>query len=495
MTKKKSEDDLKSRLRIVKGKADAAAEESEDITAAVAKGDMNLEMATDLGNAYRLVRTRGEDMRYVPEWKKWLEWRDGWRANDDGAVMRIAKEMTVEMIVEAATSDESPEKKKKAIKHAIDSQKAARLRAMVDLASTELPVILHAGLIDSDIMTLGVTNGVIDLRDQTFRPLEREDLIVKRAGAAYDPKAKCPAWEKFLKRIISDPAMIEYIQRCFGYILTGETGEEVMFILYGGGANGKSTLREILFALLGDYAVAADAILLTEVRKQGGATPDVVRLHGRRLVTINETSDGDVMNEGRVKYITGTDKIAGRRLYEDLFDFTPTHKTVITTQHKPIVKGIDEGIWRRLHLWPFLVTIPRGERDIKFRARVLMPEMSGILNWALDGLRAYQEKGLQMPEKVKDSTEEYRADMDVIGQWIAERCEVDANALARTSTLYLDFKTWSEEEFSRNVMTVVAFGRKLNDRGFEQLRNVDAINVNNGRKDRGRGYRGLRLLF
>ena len=244
-------------------------------------------------------------------------------------------------------------------------------------------MILPVEKIDADPLLLGVRNGVIDLRDQTFRPARKEDYVTKRANVDHDPQATCPNWEAFLETIHPDRAMIPYIQRCLGYMLTGLTGEEVMFIFWGGGANGKSTMRETMFSLMGDYAMAADAGLLIAKKQQGGATPEVARLHGRRLVTINETEAGDVLAEARVKFITGHDTISARRLYEDDFDFAPTHKTILTTQHKPIIKGTDEGIWRRLHLWAFLHTFPKEERDVTFRGRVLMPELPGILNWAL----------------------------------------------------------------------------------------------------------------
>src|SRR5262249_31702096 len=192
------------------------------------------------------------------------------------------------------------------------------------------------------------------------------------------------------------------------------------------GANGKSTFRETLFALLGDYAVGSDAsLLITNKHGSGGATPDLARLHGRRLVTINETSPNDFLNEARVKFITGHDVITARNLYEAPFDFAPTHKGFLTTNHKPIVRGTDHGIWRRLNLVPFLVKISEEECDRHFREKKLAPELPGILNWAIAGAASYLKNGLRPPKSVADATRDYRHDMDIVGLWLEDNTARD----------------------------------------------------------------------
>ena len=287
-------------------------------------------------------------------------------------------------------------------------------------------------------------------------------------------------FEEFLLGILPKE-MIPYTQRAFGYCLTGLVGEEVLFLWWGNGANGKSTLRETIFELMGDYVIAADATLLIERKNSGGgATPEVARLHGKRLVTINETSKGDVLNEARVKFITGQDTITARNLYEDFFDFKPTHKTIPATNHKPIVKGLDEGIWRRIHLWPFLITIPKEERDKFFRQKLLVPELSGILNWMLRGLKDYQVQGLKPSKTVEDATKEYRKDMDLITLWIEERC-IRADGV-RSHNLYQDYKEWSLREIN-GAISSKKFTIDLKTLGFEQ-----------DNKKRGRPIIGLRLV-
>jgi P4 family phage/plasmid primase-like protien len=435
-------------------------------------GEPKPEMMSDLGNARRLVRLHGTNIRYVCAWGKWIVWVDGqWRKDEDGAVMRMAKSTVEEMFAEAARINDE-DRRDAMRKFALKSQSAERLAAMVKLATSESEVVLAVEKLDADPMLLGVKNGVIDLRTGDFRQARQEDYITKRAGTAFDAGAACPNWITFLDKIfMNDAKLIAYVQRYCGYILTGRTGEEVLCVLWGQGSNGKSTLREVLFALLGEYAVASDASLLVTAKKTG-ATPELARLIGCRLVTINETQQGDHLNEARVKFITGHDTMSARNLYEGPVDFTPTHKSVLTTNHKPIVRGTDKGIWRRIHLWPFLYTFPEEKKDVNFREEKLLPELPGILNWALEGLKAYRREGLKPPNTVQAATDEYREDMDIVGQWIDERCVRDEKAKEATSVLHSDYKTWAVGEvgFSGEVGYAVSprtFGRELIARGFK----------------------------
>jgi putative DNA primase/helicase len=349
---------------------------------------------------------------------------------------------------------------------AVSFDTEARLKAMVSLAESEAAVVLPANNLDSDPWVLGVQNGAVELKTGKFRPARREDLITKRANVVFDQKVQCPNWLKFLDTVTGgDVPLQSYIQRVVGYTLTGSVREEVMCVLYGTGNNGKSTFRETIHSLLGNYALAADAGLLIERKTPGGATPELARLRGRRLVSINETSENDHLNEARVKFITSQDKITARNLYQGFFDFDPSHKTFLTTNHKPIIRGTDIGIWRRIHLLPFTVAIPPAKVEKDFREQRLMPELSGILNWALAGLADYCKQGLNAPEKVTASTENYRQDMDVVGQWIAERCEVDPNATVPTSLAFNDYFQWAADEVGWQLKKLT-FRRNISDRGF-----------------------------
>ena len=425
-----------------------------------------IDFHTDLGNARRFVSRHGENIRFIFEWNKWIVWNGSrWDVDDDGAVMRLAKE-TVEAMYSEAVGLANERDRTALLRRAIRGQAEARLKAMVSLGESEAAVVLSANKLDADPWLLGVQNGVVELKTGKFRPTRREDLITKRANVTFDQKAQCPNWLEFLDTVTgSDASFKSYIQRVVGYTLTGSAREEVMFVLYGTGSNGKSTSRETVHSLLGDYALAADAGLLIERKTPGGATPELARLKGRRLVSINETSENDHLNEARVKFITSQDKITARNLYQGFFDFDPSHKTFLTTNHKPIIRGTDIGIWRRIHLLPFTIAIPPEKIETDFRERRLVPEQAGILNWALEGLAAYRKQGLNPPEAVLASTKEYRQDMDVVGQWIDERCERDQTASVPTSHAYMDYSQWAADEVGWELRKLT-FRRHLSDRGF-----------------------------
>jgi putative DNA primase/helicase len=283
---------------------------------------------TDLGNARRLVKRHGENIRFVPEWRNWIRWNGShWDIDNDGAIMRFAEE-TVEAMYPEALALADDDARTRLLKHALKSQAEARLKAMVSLAETEADVVVSASKLDADPWLLSVQNGVINLKTDQFRPARREDLVTKHADVAYDSQAQCLEWQKFLNTVTGgDDDLQSYLQRAAGYMLTGSVREEVMFEAYGTGINGKTTFGETVHSLMGDYAIAADASLLIERKNPGGATPELARLKGRRLVSINETSENDHLNEARVKFITSQDKITARNLYQDFFDFDPSHKT------------------------------------------------------------------------------------------------------------------------------------------------------------------------
>jgi putative DNA primase/helicase len=434
---------------------------------------------TDWGNARRLIARHGDGIHYVAEWDTWIVWNDKsgrWETDRNGAVMRLAEETVLSILNEALTLNNQADRNE-LLRHAMRSQSEARLTAMVNLARAEEGVTISAEMLDADPWLLGIQNGEINLRQGTFQPPRREDLITKCAGTPFDPNADCPNWEQFLQTITgNDPHLQGYLQRVAGYVLTGSVREEVTFMPYGTGRNGKSTFRETIHSLMGSYALAADANLLVERKVAGGATEEIARLKGKRFVAVNETAENDQLNEARVKFITSQDMITARTLYGHFFDFFPTHKAFITTNHKPLIRGTDEGIWRRVHLIPFTTAIDASAVEKDFRERRLVPELSGILNWALAGLAAYLKEGLNPPSSVLGSTQEYRADMDVVGQWIQERCELDPHATITTGAAYIDYSCWANEEVGW-ALSKLKFRRHLGDRGFTPAKGTRGVRL------------------
>jgi putative DNA primase/helicase len=455
--------------------ADTAEDDAADTAEETAEETKNAPriLPTDFGNTRRLVARHGSNIRFVPHWKQWLIWTDGqWRRDKDGAIVRLAKDTVEEIFTEAESLADSKARKRQRI-FALRSQAAARIHAMVELAESEAAVVITPDKLDADPWMLGVRNGVIDLRTGEFRAARRDDYVTMIAGVAHDSDAACPNWLETLDKITDkNDELIAYLQRMTGYMLTGDVSEEVFFIAHGGGNNGKSTFRETIFKILGEYAIAADGGLLLSHRQPGGATPEIARLKGRRLVCINETNENDRLNEARVKFITSTDTITARNLYAGLFDFRPTHKTIVTANHKPVVRGTDEGIWRRIHLLPFTVTIPTDEVEKNFREKHLDPELPGILNWMLKGLEAYQEIGLAPPAAVRGATEKYRKDMDVIALWLDQRCIVDPKASIASKAAYADYAQWGEDTGTW-VMKQNRFTRRLGEMGFARGKETD----------------------
>jgi putative DNA primase/helicase len=440
------------------------------------------DFCTDLGNARRLVARHGYNIHYVAQWNQWIVWNktsQRWEIDQDGAVTRLAEE-TVLAIFDQALALSNQADRNELLKHAMKSQSEARINAMINLAQAEEGVTISADQLDADTWLLGVQNGAVELRHDRFRVSLREDLITKSAGTTFDLYADCPNWDQFLRTITNNDRDLQtYLQRVVGYMLTGSVREEVCFILYGLGQNGKSTFRETVHTLLGSYALAADANLIVERKTGGGATEEIARLKGKRFVAINETAENDQLNETRIKFITSQDMITARNLYGHFFDFFPTHKAAITTNHKPIIRGTDEGIWRRVHLVPFLVSIDPKSVERDFRERRLLRELPGILNWALEGLRAYLQQGLNPPSSVRASTQDYRADMDVVGQWLAERCEKDPQASIPTGRAFSDYSAWASEEVGW-AMTKLKFRRHLTDRGFAATKGTGGIRLITG---------------
>ena len=413
------------------------------------------------------------NLRFVVEPKKWLIWRDGrWNVDNSYEIERLAKETVGAMWGEADKLG-SDDNKSKLRKHAFNSESSGSFSAMITVARSEEGIPISTSQLDADPNLLGMQNGVIDLRTGEFREGRREDYITKFCGTYYDPEAKCPNWLKFLDRIMGgNEGIIAYLQRFDGYGLTGSVAEEVLRILWGNGKNGKSTYRETKSLLLGGYSDTCGVDALMQKRDAGAATPQLAKIKGLRHVSINETKENGRLSEERVKNLTSNEPIEARFLHQNCFTFPPTHKIDITTNHKPIVTGTDEGIWRRIHLVPFTVTIPEEERDENFREKYLMPELPGILNWMLEGLKMYKEIGLRPPEEIKAATRAYRAEMDVIEQWLENNCLRGPQFNDSIHELYQNYVKYVEDELGHgsSPLSKRKFGDALSERGFEAAR-------------------------
>jgi putative DNA primase/helicase len=423
---------------------------------------------TDLGNAERLASRHGRDLRFCDPWGKWLVW-DGqrWKQDDLREIDRRANE-TVRAIYHAAGSAPDPDRRAALGKWAGRSEATARRRAMIDDARALPPIPILPDALDADPWLLAVANGTVDLRTGELCAHRRRDLITKLAPVTYDPDARAPAWAAFLERVFAgDGELIGFLRRAVGYSLTGQTGEQVFFILHGTGANGKSTLLEALGAMLGDYGAKTPTETLL-IKRSAGISNDVARLRGARLVTAVEAEDGQRLAESLVKQLTGGDTITARFLYQEAFEFAPTFKLWLATNHKPTIRGTDYAIWRRIRLIPFAVTIPEKEQDRTLPDK-LKAELPGILAWAVRGCLEWQREGLGLPEAVKAATAAYQVEQDTLAAWLDACCILSPTATARAGQLYKNYRAWAEENGER-PMTGHKFGRTLTERGFDKYK-------------------------
>jgi putative DNA primase/helicase len=265
--------------------------------------------------------------------------------------------------------------------------------------------------------------------------------------------------------------VINFVQTVAGWALTGDTSEQTMFILFGSGANGKSTFLNTLMYLLGDYAIATPTE--TFMRKNGDQnTNDIARLRGTRFVTTTEAEQGRRLSEPLIKLITGNDRMTARFLYGEFFNFLPTFKIFMATNHKPVIKGTDHGIWRRIKLIPFTTRIPEEKQDKHLEGK-LKAEASGILNWLLEGTRRWRREGLKAPLAILNATDEYRGEMDVIGNFIKECCLQKPEGSIRVREFFKAYQEWCEEN-NEPAVSERFLGLRLKEMGFERTRTADA---------------------
>lgn len=422
------------------------------------------EHLTDLGNARRLVALHGDDLRYCHPWGKWLVW-DGrrWVIDNTAEAVRRAKQTVRHMYAEAATAADD-ETRKALGKHALKCEAAGRIAAMLDLANSEAGIPVLPEQLDADPWLLNVANGTLDLRTGQLRAHRRDDQITKLAPVPYDPDALCPTWERFLLEVMNhDQELVSFLQRAIGYTLTGDTAEQVIFILHGKGANGKSTLLETLRAMLGeDYTVQIRAESL--MVKQGDSIPnDIARLKGARLVNARETEEGKRLAESLVKEMSGGDTMTARFMRAEFFDFKPEFKLFLAANHKPVIRGTDIAIWRRIRLIPFLVTFSEDKQDRQLFKK-LRAELPGILAWAVRGCQGWQVRGgLGTPAAVKAATAEYKSESDTLAAFLDECTVTDPNAETQAKPMYEAYKAWCEEGgeyYEKQTM----FGRRIKER-------------------------------
>ncbi len=415
-----------------------------------------------------LLNEHGSTVRYVAELGKWFWW-DGirWLPEPTLRVFDLAR-----LVCRAAAP--------LAEKRELSVANARTVAAVERLARADRRVAVTAGAFDADPMALNTPGGIIDLRTGEVGDLDPTRYMTKVTGVECAPPGKrSELWEGFLRDVTGgDEEYVAYLQRMAGYMLTGVTYEHVFFFLWGTGANGKTVFVNTIRHAAGDYATSTPVETL--VVTTGASHPtDLADLKGARLVTVQETNDGQRWAESKIKAMTGGDPIKARYMRQDFFEYRPQFKLLVAGNHRPGLSSVDLAMRRRLHLLPFTVTIPTERRDKKLEAK-LRAVGPVILRWMIDGCLEWQKLGLKPPEKVLAASREYLDDEDSIGRWLAECVQVTPTGKVAPADLWESWRSWcgrNNEWPGSNKR----FGTKLRDRGFECV------------KSHGRWYLGLKL--
>ncbi|MDO0983695.1 phage/plasmid primase, P4 family [Staphylococcus hominis] len=418
----------------------------------------------DTGNADRFIDRYGHLYKHSYITNKFYIY-DGqkWKVDDRGAIRKLIDEM-IESIKnekvlhsEDVTEEEAREAFRKYYKKTRGTQSKKNIMNELMHRKTVTP-----DEFDKDDMLLNVANGYVDLTSRELYKHDINKMFSQIANTDYSEKMQPAVWLDFLNDIFAgNKAVIRYIQKALGYSLTGSTREQVMFILFGKGRNGKSIFVETIAEILGDYSNNMQAKSLM-VKKNDNVNTDIARLSKARFVTSSEPNEGFRFDEGLIKQITGGDKVTARFLYAEEFEYTPKFKIWVSTNHKPIIRGTDDGIWRRLVLIPFDVQIPeeKVDKDLKYK---LLREAPAILNWMAEGAYMWMREGLELPEKLKDAGQTYRTEMDVVEQFIQEKCKRAEDVRETGKALYEEYKKWADEN-NEYKMDKNKFGKKLKEK-------------------------------
>jgi putative DNA primase/helicase len=425
------------------------------------------EPTTELGYAKRLIHVYGNQLRYVPAWRRWLVW-DGkrWAQDNTGQVARWAK-VTARRLTNDAMAIPDQQQRNAALRLTRRGESSAGVAGALTLASTEEGIAVTPDDLDSDPFLLNVSNGTIDLRTGELRRHSPTDMLTKLAGAAYDPQAAGTVFERFLSRVQPDASMRAFLARLLGHTLEGRVVAHILPIFHGAGRNGKGTLINVVLSALGDYADAADPELLT-ARTFDAHPTGVADLFGLRLAVLHEGDAGRRLAEATVKRLTGGDRLKARRMREDFWHFDPSHSFVMLTNHKPLVAGTDEAIWARLRLVPWDVVIPEAERDAELGDRLAL-EVDAVLAWMVAGYREWKSNGFGEPEKVAKATSAYRAESDLLGRFLTACCHLQPSFQVRSGELFDTWSKWCASE-GEDPGTVKSFSEELHNRGYDNAK-------------------------
>jgi putative DNA primase/helicase len=444
---------------------------------------------TDLGNAGRLVELYGDQLRFCTDQRLWLVW-DGTRWQRDSALdsQKLAKRTAAGIYAEAAALAEvSSDEASKLAKWARTSGSLQRVNAMLALARDDLAV--STGELDADRGLLNTPTGTLDLSTGELRPHNPDDLITYSTATEFDRDADLAGegaqlWRCFLDQATGgDSEFIGYLQRAVGYSLGGEPAEDCLFMIYGPGGTGKSTLLEAIASALGDYSTTIDSSALLAKRDVATNQPEIAKLPGRRFVTCEEIDRGRKLAEGLVKNLTGGGTISAQAKYSNPIEFRPQCTIWIATNDRPSVRDDDSGIWRRIRVIPFDRVVPKCQIDPQLRQKLREVAGPAILAWAVRGHEMYLAEGIGTCSRVTLATDDYRDSEDPLSDWLTDSCLLQATARAGLSELWNSYLAWHRSS---------ADGSPLRKR--EWTARLESLGLARNRESSRRFWAGIGLL-
>ena len=413
----------------------------------------------DTGNAHRFIDMFGDVLRYNVDNKIWMIWNGKyWQYDIFESVKNYIEILTERMIYETSSINDMNERMRaiKNIEHIYSSAgKESLLKEARHL--NNIPVTNED--FDRDRYLICTDSGTINLETLEVTENSRDNMISMSTGCKIDTENKPVRFLQFLNEIFDgNGKIIHYIHKAFGYSMTDSAREQKMFILHGDGNNGKSLLLDVIKNALGGYGITSKPQLLTEQKFGSQNSEEIARLKGKRFCAVEEIKEGDKLDEQLVKSLTsGIGNQVARFLYGNSFEFTFKGKIWMATNYEPVIRGTDRGVWRRIVKIPVTVDFT-GKEDKDLRDK-LIQELPQILGWLLEGLKMYMEEGLDEPDEIKQATQEYKENMDIVAQWISECCECKPAYFERANTLYDNFRAFCQRRDQRTNQTM--FGRNL----------------------------------
>jgi putative DNA primase/helicase len=424
-------------------------------------------VGTDADNADLFVKEHGEDIRWCQTLRYWLIWDSiRWKRDSDLEIERLAEKTARGLVERGAKSPKVIAKRLVDVGSSLLSQ--GKMKSMIEASRRKVTVSDME--LDNDRGFLTVHNGVIDLRTGKLQSFDKSRMSTRMTDIVYDPSAKYPKWMEFLQMIMADDEDdIHWLQKAIGYSLTGEGDAKMFAFLYGGGDNGKSTFLEIISMLAGEYAQKSsiEALLAGQRSKEQKNTPFTAALRGARFVSTDEMMENSTLNASLMKDLTGGDTLTGMAKYQDPITFKPFHFLWLDGNTKPIIRDDSDAMWGRVKLVKFGVTIPSEMRKpMNVVKDMFRAELSGILNWAIEGAIIAYREGIGTTKSILTETKEYRDDEDFIGRWLKEKCNLEPDKHTDKQGAYNAFRKWAEAEGIQDIPQGKTLTRRLDKFGI-----------------------------